>query len=117
MLAAACSNAREYQLKGQVLSVDTQKQEITIKHEDIVGFMPGMTMPFRVADARQFSSVAAGDLITATLVVEDTAAHLENVVKTGSAPLPPATTAGPRIRMIDPGTEVPGVTLTDQDGK
>src|SRR5665811_1952300 len=41
----ACSRAREYELRGQVLAVDAARQEITIKHEDIKGFMPGMTMP------------------------------------------------------------------------
>ena len=116
-VSAGCSRAREYPFKGQVLSVDTERQEITVKHEDVPGFMPGMTMPFRVPDAGQFASVAPGDLITATLVVEDTSGHLEHVVKTGSAPLPPAATAGPRIRMIDPGTEVPALTFTDQDGR
>ena len=35
--------------RGQVLSVDLARQEVTIKHEDIPQFMPGMTMAFKVA--------------------------------------------------------------------
>ena len=48
--AIACSRPREYDLEGQVLAVDRSRQEITVKHADIRGFMPGMTMPFKVKD-------------------------------------------------------------------
>jgi protein SCO1/2 len=43
-----CSRGREYELRGQVLVVDTARKELTIAHGDIPGFMPGMTMPFKV---------------------------------------------------------------------
>ena len=51
------------------------RQEITIKHDDIRGFMPGMTMPFKVRDARLLDGRAAGDLVNATLVVENATAY------------------------------------------
>ena len=116
VLASACSNAREYPLKGQVLFVDPAKQEITVKHEDVRGFMPGMTMPFKVPDKTEFGSVAPGDLITATLVVEETAGYLEDVAKTGSAPLPPEAKLLPRATILEPGDAVPDVSFTDQTG-
>ena len=115
-LVSACSTAREYPLTGQVLFADPSKLEITVKHEDIPGFMPGMTMPFRVSDKRTFDRVKPGDLITATLVVEETSRYLAHITTTGSAPLPPEASAGPRPRIIEPGTEVPDVTVTDQGG-
>ena len=40
-----------------------------VKHEDIPGFMPAMTMPYAVNDAALLKDRAAGDLITATLNV------------------------------------------------
>ncbi len=43
-LAAGCSRSREYELRGQILAVDPARHELTIKHGDIRGFMPGMTM-------------------------------------------------------------------------
>ena len=75
--AAACSRepeARTYQLKGQVLAVDVETREILVKHEDIPGFMPAMTMPYVVKDAALLKDRAPGDLITATLTVESTLA-------------------------------------------
>ena len=44
--------ARRYQLNGQIVAVDPTRQELTIKHQDIPGFMPGMTMAFKVWEPR-----------------------------------------------------------------
>ena len=62
--------------------------EILVKHEDIPGFMPAMTMPYAVKDAALIRDRVAGDLITATLRVEPNLAHLTAITKTGSAPIP-----------------------------
>src|SRR5262245_36239384 len=69
--AAGCSreDRREYTLQGQVLSVRADGMEANIKHEDIKGFMPAMTMPYKVRDAKEFANLKPGDLITSTLVV------------------------------------------------
>ncbi|MBA2303819.1 MAG: SCO family protein [Acidobacteria bacterium] len=115
-ISGGCSRDRRYPFTGQVLAVRAERQEITVKHEDVRGFMPAMTMPFRVKDAAQLASVRPGDLITATLVVQDTVAHLEQVAKTGTAPLPADMPKAPLGSMIAPGAEVPGAEFTDQDG-
>jgi protein SCO1/2 len=113
---AACSRPRQYELRGQVLAVDTERQELTIKHEDIQGFMPGMTMPFKVKDARSLAGRQPGDLIRATLVVEDTTGYLTDVAVTGRAPLtgPPPR---PRVELLQPGDSIPDTVLLDENGK
>src|ERR687895_567529 len=75
--------AREYALKGQVLAVDQARQEVTLKHDDIPRFMPGMTMAFKVKDRRLLHGKVPGDLVTATLVVQETDAHLRTLERTG----------------------------------
>jgi protein SCO1/2 len=114
-MCLACSRARGYELRGQILAVDRGRQEITIKHEDIRGFMPGMTMPFKVRDARLLEGREAGDLVKATLVVEDANAYLSAIVRTGHAELtaPPPPT---RVDVLEPGRLVPDVRLTDEAG-
>src|SRR5689334_5010689 len=82
------SNARTYQLTGQILVVKPETKEVLVKHEDIPGFMPAMTMPYVVNDAALIRERVAGDLITATLVVGTERAYLSAITKTGSAPLP-----------------------------
>lgn len=117
LVSSACSNDRRFPIEGQVLAVDPTRQEITIKHGDIKGFMPGMTMPFRVTDARSVAATKPGDLIRATLVVSDSSGRLENVVGVGTAPLPTDTPAGPRAEMLDVGAMAPDALLLDQDGR
>src|SRR5436853_571493 len=72
---------REFTLQGQVLAISPNHREANIKHEDIPGFMPAMTMPYKVQDAAEFESIAPGDLINATLVVVSNDAYLRNVKK------------------------------------
>jgi len=112
---------REFTLQGQVLALSADHKEANIKHEDIPGFMPAMTMPYKVEDAKEFESIAPGDLINATLVVVSNDAYLQNVKKVGSAPLekvagesgaPPAA-----AEMLKDGQPVPNTSFVDQDGK
>ena len=116
ILLTGCSRAREYPLVGQVLAVDEKQQVITVKHQDVVGFMPGMTMPFKVKEARDLEGRKPGDLIAATLVVEENAGYLADIKKTGEAPLPAGEPA-PRLTVIEPGTEAPDTELIDQEGR
>ena len=83
ILCAACSRtppAREYQLQGQILDIKPETGEVLVKHGDIPGFMPAMTMPYKVGDAKLLSDKQPGDLITATLVVGETEAHLSQKI-------------------------------------
>lgn len=122
-LVAACSSqpeARRYTLTGQVLAVRAESHEVLVKHEDIPNFMPAMTMPYKVKDAALLARTAPGDLVTATLVVEDSDAWLETIDKTGTAPLPenaPAIPAAAGVHVLEPGSQAPDTVLTDQSGE
>ena len=117
--AAACSRppeAREYELTGQILAVRPERREVVITHQDIKGFMPGMTMPFTVKDTALLTGKQPGDLVTATLVVGDNAAHLSTLTTTGHAALEAAPPA-PVADVLVPGQAVTEAALVDQDGK
>jgi protein SCO1 len=123
IIVTACggsNDSRSYQLTGQILVVKPETREVLVKHEDIPGFMPAMTMPYTVNDAALIKERAAGDLITATLVVGDKGAYLSAITKTGSAPLPDdARTTIPAaagVQILKAGDMVPGTYLLDQDG-
>lgn len=122
--AVSCSRppeAHTYQLTGQVLAVRPETNEILVKHEDIKGFMPAMTMPYRVKEPALLEGRTAGDLITATLQVEPELAWLSAITKTGSAPIPEdANTTIPMaagVTLLKPGDAVPGTPLVDQDDR
>ncbi len=112
---AACQPAREYELRGQIVAIDRAQQKVTIKHDDIRGFMPGMTMPFSVRRAELLDGRTPGDLVRATLVVEDSTAYLRTLDATGHAPVTELPAALPAI--LNPGDAVPNAALIDQDGK
>jgi protein SCO1 len=125
-ISAACgrkSDDRTYDLKGQVLSIAAPQKQLTVKHEEIKGLMPAMTMPYTVRDEKLLAGLTPGDLIDATLVVETSDAYLRTIRKTGQAPLepPPPEASGPVARsgfeLLKEGEEVPDTKFVDQDGR
>jgi Cu/Ag efflux protein CusF len=69
-----------YPVVGEILSVDPAKQQVTMKHGDIPGLMPAMTMTYPVKDGATMGRLAPGNHVKADLVVQDGRADLENVV-------------------------------------
>lgn len=79
LLLAACQSqdsskpqsqpAKKYELRGTVVEVLKDKRELRIKHEDIPGYMRGMTMNFPVRDDAALATLVPGDQITAELNV------------------------------------------------
>ena len=120
-MLSACGGtppARSYDLEGQVLAIDASARTLTIRHTDIPGFMPGMTMPFRVGDPALMEGRKPGDLVRATLLVQDTDAWLSAIETTGWAPgdVGPAPAAF-GVDILEPGDEVPDQVFVDQDGR
>jgi protein SCO1/2 len=105
-----------YDFKGKVVSVDKAKQQITVAHEEVKGYMPAMVMPFKLRDAWPFDVLAPDDQIAATLVVDGGNSWLEDVVirEAGSAT---ATASGDAGTAAKPGDEVPNYGLVNQDDK
>lgn len=115
-----------YPLKGKIESVDFLDREITVAHEDIPGFMPAMTMPFRMPEPKgalanlgfkgvKLERLRRGDVITATLVVKATESWVENVSVVRYEAPPDIPVAPPKEAKV--GEAVADVLLEDQDGK
>ncbi len=119
IVASACSRTaptKEYQLQGQILDMKPETNEVLVKHGDIAGFMPAMTMPYKVQDGKILADKQPGDLITATLVVGETEAHLSKIDKTGHAPIEDATApAITESQILKPGDPVPDTALVDEN--
>ena len=119
MVVSACNRSaptKEYQLQGQILDIKPETSEVLVRHGDIPGFMPAMTMPYKVEDPKVLSGKEPGDLITATLVVGETEAHLSKIDKTGHAAIVDATApAITESQILKPGDAVPDTTLIDEN--
>jgi Cu/Ag efflux protein CusF len=84
LLLAGCSKsgpAKEYPMRGEVTGLDAGGHVATIKHEDIPGFMSAMTMGYPVKDPTEFSKLAVGEPITATVYVKGDDMWVGNIQK------------------------------------
>ena len=124
VLAVACttsSDERHFTMQGQIVSLASDHHEATIKHEEIKGLMPAMTMPYKVREPKLLDGLTAGDLIVAKLVIIPNDAYLTEVTKVGRAPLEkpaedaPAASSG--FEQLTAGERVPNAAFVDQDGK
>jgi len=115
LACAASPPPKQYELHGQILAVYDDRQELAIKHEDIVGFMPGMTMTFPVATKALMEGRTPGETITATLEVSDYVGRIVAITHVGEAPLPDNSNSIAMLEgVLQIGDEVPDAALIDQ---
>ena len=109
---------KSYTVTGQILAVHPERASLTIKHQDIPGSMPGMTMTFAARDASMIAGREPGELVKATLEVAETSSRLMAIEVTGRAPIAalPAEIAIAQ-GLVHQGDPLPPVTLVDQDGR
>jgi protein SCO1/2 len=110
------SNAKRYELKGKVVAIEPEKHLVTIAHEDIKDYMPGMTMPFTVPDDSAYAILRPGDQVSAILVVDGTQSWLEELVISRESTDTSAKAAGDAPVEAKAGDDVPDYGLVNQDG-
>lgn len=84
--AQAARAAHTYPVSGIVKALDPDSSTITVQHREVAGFMPAMTMPFRVKDRHEISKFHIGDEVSFTLQVTDTDSWVEDIRLVGSPP-------------------------------
>ena len=120
LAAASCSNAKTYEMRGQILGVNRDKMEILVKHEEIPGLMSAMTMPWKVQTANMLDNIGPGDLITSEIVVDNNQGVVTKITKLGTAKPDVPAPAGPTkpgVKYLAPGDHVPNQAFVDQDGR
>lgn len=124
---AAVPAERRFPLTGKVVSADPAKSVMVVSHDEVVGYMPAMTMEFKVS--RGDASLAKpGARIRAELVVEkggdlrlekvwpdDKAAH--DSVDAGARMLHQDTIEKGRQAYREVGDNAPEFVLYDQNGR
>ena len=85
--------AKRYPIQAVVISMDAPRKLIVVKHGEIPGLMPAMTMSYAVLESKEIESLHPGDKITVELVVADEKGHLEKIVLVGKASDAPASPA------------------------
>ena len=116
----AAKEEKTFALRGKIVATDEAGGTITVDGGAVPGFMDAMTMPYKVAAPETISEMHAGDLITATIVVDGKAngayeTTLDHVVVVGEARV----NVVPKVQYHVPaaGDAIPDFHLLDQSGK
>ena len=78
LLLAGCQRnpppqpVKEYQMQGEVVSVDPSAQTAMVKGRKIEGWMEAMTMEYPIKDKQEFSKLKVGEKIQAKILVQGT---------------------------------------------
>jgi protein SCO1/2 len=78
LFGAGCSKApeqRTFTLQGQIQSLDPARTLVTVKHEEIKGFMPAMIMMYRVEPFSLTAGLQPGDRIEFALDAKSYTIH------------------------------------------
>lgn len=125
--AAAKPKEERYPLTGEILRVEAERNVLVVRHDEIKGYMPAMTMEFLVG-AGDLALAKPGQRIRAELVpVKDGDFRLEKIwpddravaeaVKAGALQLRQDTHTRGRGAYREIGETVPGFSLLDQNGR
>jgi len=118
---------RTFQTRGEVRELSKDGRTAVIRHEEIPGYMPRMTMELNVRNAAELRDVRVGDTIDFRLNVNGQT-HWIDEVRKGKAeskavvvtnPVPTAPVAVPSVgeALLAVGAEFPDVPLIGEDGR
>jgi protein SCO1 len=79
------TTVQTFMVKGVVREINADRKTLVVAHEAIAGYMDGMTMPFKVREAKESAGLEAGDEIRFRLCVTDAESWIEQISKTGRA--------------------------------
>ena len=120
-VAVQDTNPRIFEVKGVVLEVKPREKSVTIKHEEVPGYMPSMTMPFDVRTTNELAGIEAGDPVLFRLNVTDTEGWVDQIRKIGpKTNMLPTTGPFRLVRDVEPlneGALLPEYQFTNQLGR
>ena len=121
---ADAQTTHSYAAHGVVEKIAPDRQQVTIHHQAIPGYMMEMTMAFPVKDTNELNGISPGDEIDFMLVVNQTNDWVENIQRTGHTDKIMANTMNMNMKMthsdfsrLQPGDMLPDGEMLAEDGK
>ncbi len=112
---------REYSVRGVVRRVEPERRSVVVKHDEIPGFMPAMTMPFDVKEPKELQGLKPGDRITFRMLVTTNDGWIDRIQVLGSdtnaTATPPPVRITSSVPLLEAGSMLPDYTLTNELGK
>lgn len=124
--APAAPAEKRFPITGEIVKVDTERATLLVLHEEIKGYMPKMTMEFKVSKG-DLANAKAGQHIRAELVDRPDAFYLEKIwpddaatqraLDAAAKALAQDTTMRGKEAYREIGENLPEFTLLDQEGR
>lgn len=105
--------------RGVVRDMAEDRRTAVIRHEEIPGYMPRMTMSLNVRDTNELVGIQVGDEVTFRLLADDDTHWIDTVRRVGKVELEPELTREDLrggIEPLEPGEPMPDHSLVDEDG-
>ncbi len=93
---------RSFEARGVIKEVGTNSTTVLVQHEAVPGYMPAMTMPFKVLDSNELAGLGAGDPISFRLRVTDTESWIDDITRIRSVQV------SEQVRSVEPLRIQPG---------
>jgi protein SCO1/2 len=124
LLTTGCQPRQQtFAVKGIVEEIKPDGRTVIIDHEEIPGYMPAMSMPFRVKNTNELNGVKPRDILQFRMVVTEDDGWIEDLTRLGVAPPTNAAQLNRtfrRVREVEPlnvGDAMPDNTFTNELGK
>lgn len=109
-----------FETRGVVRSVPESGHTLVVRHEEIPGYMPKMTMELNVRHTNELASIERNDEITFQLVATADTHWIQNIKRVGKAieTETPASEPGYQlVKELEPGDAIPDYALEAEDGR
>jgi protein SCO1/2 len=110
---------RSFETRGVVRVLPEGGHTVVVRHEEIRGYMPRMTMELNVRDTNELAGLQRDDEITFRLVATAETHWIENIRRVGRATTTDASlpvSATNKVSELRPGDLLPDVELLTEDG-
>jgi protein SCO1/2 len=113
---------RAFMARGVIREIPVAGTTLVVKHEEIPGFMPKMTMEFDVHDTNELGGLTVGDVIVFRVRADEKESWIENIRRAGTndvistAPADPSSVALLHVAKMNVGDELPDARLLDEHG-
>lgn len=116
------ANERVFMAKGVVKELKPDGKTAVISHEEVPGFMPAMTMPFTVKEAKDWTTLRVGDTVSFRMVVTDADGWIDRVTVLATAEMAAAAKYHenftlPAVEPLEIGDAIPNYHFTNELGQ
>ena len=114
---------RSFSARGIIREFGGKGQSVVIRHEDIPGFMPRMTMDFTVRSTNELRGFKVGDAIRFRVVANENESWIEDLKPDSTNGLPALPPPGPstasllHVAKLKRGDVLPDVELLGENGQ